>query len=112
MDIVLDDGSHVATHQRTSFQTLWPLLSAGGLYIIEDMHTSYWTSWEGGLKQPGTAVDMIKALIDDQHAWYWGGREHLAGREELGVISVMDSIAAIEKIAPRLPSGHAFTGAR
>jgi demethylmacrocin O-methyltransferase len=39
-DIILDDGSHVSTHQRTSLRTLWPFLRQGGLYIIEDLHTN------------------------------------------------------------------------
>lgn len=60
VDIVLDDGSHVASHQRVSFETLFPLLSEGGLYLIEDMHTAYWPSYEGGLGKPGTAVEFLK----------------------------------------------------
>lgn len=35
--IVVDDGSHQADHIMTSFQTLFPLLAAGGWYIIEDL---------------------------------------------------------------------------
>ncbi len=31
VDVVLDDGSHVANHQRSSFDALWPLLSVGGM---------------------------------------------------------------------------------
>ncbi len=40
-DIILDDGSHVSDHQKISFETLWPLLKVGGLYVIEDLHTAY-----------------------------------------------------------------------
>jgi hypothetical protein len=41
-DIILDDGSHVPGHQILSLATLWPLLVPGGVYIIEDVETSYW----------------------------------------------------------------------
>jgi Methyltransferase domain len=41
-DIILDDGSHVPAHQILSLTTLWPLLVPGGIYIIEDIETSYW----------------------------------------------------------------------
>jgi len=41
-DIILDDGSHVSQHQVASFRALWPVLKAGGLYVIEDCHTAYW----------------------------------------------------------------------
>jgi hypothetical protein len=37
IDIIVDDGSHVLSHQIISFITLWKYLSPGGLYIIEDM---------------------------------------------------------------------------
>ena len=37
IDIVLDDGSHVASHQRTSFDVLFPLLSDGeGVGLLEN----------------------------------------------------------------------------
>lgn len=48
VDIVIDDGSHQAAHQRTSFTTLFPMLSSGGVYAVEDLHTSYWREYGGG----------------------------------------------------------------
>jgi hypothetical protein len=36
-DIVVDDGSHNPADQIRSFEILWPMLSEGGLYIIEDV---------------------------------------------------------------------------
>ena len=42
----------------------------GGLYMIEDMHTSYWPDWEGGYRREGTAIEYVKRMIDDMHAWY------------------------------------------
>lgn len=53
VDIVLDDGSHVASHQRVSFETLFPLLAEDGLYVAEDLHTSYWRDYEGGYRRKG-----------------------------------------------------------
>ena len=41
LDIVIDDGSHHAEHQRTSFEALWPYVTPGGLYFIEDIRCSY-----------------------------------------------------------------------
>ena len=40
LDVVIDDASHLLGPTRTSFETLFPLLRPGGLYVIED-----W-SWE------------------------------------------------------------------
>lgn len=36
-DIIIDDGSHNPTDQLASFEILWPMLSEGGFYIIEDV---------------------------------------------------------------------------
>ena len=41
LDIIIDDGSHVPADQITSFETLFPVLSPGGYYVIEDLRTHY-----------------------------------------------------------------------
>ncbi len=41
VDVVLDDGSHITRHQIRSFEVLYPLLRARGVYIIEDLVCSY-----------------------------------------------------------------------
>lgn len=38
IDIVLDDGSHVMQHMITTFQHLYPRVSANGVYLVEDTH--------------------------------------------------------------------------
>lgn len=38
-DLVIDDGSHVSEHQCISFAILTHYLTAGALYVIEDLHT-------------------------------------------------------------------------
>lgn len=40
-DIVVDDGSHCWDHQTTTLQCLFPYVKPGGLYILEDIHTSF-----------------------------------------------------------------------
>lgn len=42
LDLVLDDASHRLDKTRQSFETLFPLLRPGGVYVIED--------WQWGLK--------------------------------------------------------------
>jgi len=41
-DIIVDDGSHIPAHQILTLKHLWPLLKPGGVYIVEDIETSYW----------------------------------------------------------------------
>ena len=40
-DIIIDDGSHIMDHQQTTWASCMPMLKPGGLYVIEDLLTSY-----------------------------------------------------------------------
>jgi hypothetical protein len=102
-DIVLDDGSHVASHQRASFESIFGSLKNGGLYIIEDMHTSYWTEWEGGYKRSGSAIEYVKQMIDDMHGWYHKRQTATPARDVIGAIHVYDSVTVIEKRKKQRP---------
>lgn len=71
-DIGIEDGSHIWNHQIISFKTLWTYIKPGGLYVVEDILTSYeeWLSksksnvnmdYAQGEK---SAVQYFKDLID------------------------------------------------
>lgn len=75
-DIIVDDGGHTAGQQLTSFQILFPRLSSGGIYVIEDLHTSYWSG--GG---PGSTIHFLKALVDEVN--YIGARTGRASQAEV-----------------------------
>lgn len=40
-DIIVDDASHISWKTINAFQALWPALTPGGIYVIEDLQTSY-----------------------------------------------------------------------
>lgn len=65
-DIVIDDGSHYNPDQQNSFEMLFPLLAGNGIYVIEDLQTSYWESFGGShnLLQPGTTLQYLKDRVD------------------------------------------------
>jgi hypothetical protein len=42
LDIIIDDGSHICEHQRLTFELLFKKLKSNGMYIVEDVSTSYW----------------------------------------------------------------------
>lgn len=67
-DIVLDDGSHVMSHIRASFDVFYPALSRNGVYLVEDLHTAYWDEFEGGLRRKDSFIEYAKDLIDDLNA--------------------------------------------
>jgi len=41
-DIVIDDGGHTWKQQIETFEQLFPTMRRGALYVIEDLHTSFW----------------------------------------------------------------------
>lgn len=66
LTLVIDDGSHVAAHARASFEVLFPRMASGGLYIVEDLSTSYWEAWGGSIPaSEETAVGLARTLVDD-----------------------------------------------
>ncbi len=62
LSIIIDDGSHNWDHQIITFKIAFQLLKPGGLYFIEDLHTSYANNWAGGTM---TCVNFLKTLVDD-----------------------------------------------
>lgn len=63
-DVIIDDGGHTMRQQITSFCALFPHVQSGGMYIIEDLHTSYWDGW-GQECSPMTTIEFLKRLVDD-----------------------------------------------
>ena len=41
MDVIIDDASHINWHQIQAFELLFPCLRPGGVYIVEDVDSSY-----------------------------------------------------------------------
>lgn len=66
-DIIIDDGSHQAKHIIASFNYLFNYLSDNGLYVIEDLQTSYIPRYGGSrinLKKKKSSMNFIKSLTD------------------------------------------------
>jgi spermidine synthase len=40
-DIIIEDGSHLTSHQQKCLGHLFPYVNDGGIYICEDLHTSF-----------------------------------------------------------------------
>ena len=68
-NIVIDDGSHYIGHAIASFEYLFPLMPSGSVYVVEDIHTSYWEDFGGQIEpHETTAVGMAKGLIHSVQA--------------------------------------------
>ena len=66
-DVIIDDGSHVSKHIIASFNFLFKYLNQNGLYIIEDLQTSYIPRFGGSrfnLDKKNTSMNFLKSLTD------------------------------------------------
>jgi len=104
-DIVLDDGSHFGHHQIASFRSLWPALKDGGVYVIEDTHTSYWPGHHGGYGRRDTAIGLAKILLDDMHGAYHDQKLHYVQDDEVLGVHIYERMIVIEKQRKKSP-GH------
>jgi hypothetical protein len=77
-DMILDDGSHMNEHVIYSFEHLFQSVKSGGVYAIEDVSTSYWPWYGGGLKDPKSMMEYFKNLTDDVN---FRGIENLDNQE-------------------------------
>ena len=98
VDVVLDDGSHRMDHVLSTFTLLFPRLSDGGMYLIEDLHTAYWRGYGGGYESKSNFFRFIYEMINDMHHWYHiHGMKHPSVSNVCSGIHVHDSIAVLEK---------------
>jgi hypothetical protein len=101
MDIILDDGGHTMLQQITSFEMLYLKVKEGGLYIVEDTHTSYWRAFHGGLKHPKSFIEYSKNMIDSLYAGHVTNPKKLIINEitkHINCVSFYDSIVVFEKL--------------
>lgn len=42
IDVLIEDGGHTMAQQIATFEQMWPAIRDGGVFLIEDLHTSYW----------------------------------------------------------------------
>lgn len=99
--IIIDDGSHMCADQLMTFHELFPILQDGGLYVIEDIHTSYREAYGGGLYHPASFVEYLKRAIDVMHASEFGGKAD----SHIFSVQVYPNLAVIEKRNPNTWGG-------
>jgi alpha-L-arabinofuranosidase len=61
-DIVIDDAGHFASQQIAAFGLLWPRITPGGLYAIEDLHTA-WAPQH--CDAPLTIMQFIERIMEE-----------------------------------------------
>ena len=70
IDILIDDGGHMMRQQILTFDYLFDHVKSNGIYLCEDLCTSYWIKYGGGYKRKGTFIEYTKDLIDKLNAYH------------------------------------------
>ena len=70
-DIIIDDGSHRPGDIIRFFCQFFQYLDEGGLYLVEDLHCSYWKEFAGGLFHPHSSINFLKRLADVVNHEHW-----------------------------------------
>ena len=99
IDVVIEDGGHTMGQQIATLEELWPAVVPGGVYLAEDLHTSYWDEFGGGHRKPGTFIEYAKDLVDDMHAWHTRERGHppTDWTRTIAGMHVYDSVIVFDK---------------
>lgn len=67
--LILDDGGHRAAQQITAFETLYPMLSDDGIYMIEDTHTAFWGNQFSDRFDGQSVLDFAFDRCRSLHEW-------------------------------------------
>ncbi len=100
IDILIDDGGHTMEQQRATFEVLFPHIEPSGVYVCEDLHTSYWRRFGGGYRRRGSFIEYTKNFIDLMHAWHSEQPKRLAVTDftrSAYALHYYDSLLVIEK---------------
>lgn len=100
IDILIDDGGHTMKQQINTYEELFSYIDKNGVYLCEDLHTSYWPKWGGGYKKRGTFIEYSKNFIDYINAWHSVKKSRLRVTEftkSVHSLHYYDSILVIEK---------------
>lgn len=109
-DVIIDDGSHVMSHMRKTFEFLYPRMSPTGVYLVEDTHTCYWPAYGGGHKKPDSFMEFTKDKLDELNAVHSKGAVAVSDfTKSTQSISVYDSINVFER-RPQGKRQHLTTG--
>jgi len=101
-DIIIDDGGHTMDQQVTTINSMFPFLNEGGVFAVEDTHTSYWINWGGAYKGPHTFLEHAKKLTDVMNQQHFQGNNYVVPRileiyKNLNAISFYNSVVVFEK---------------
>ena len=105
IDILIDDGGHFMNQLKVTFENLFDHISEEGVYLCEDLHTSYWPYYGGSYKGKDSFIEYSKDFIDYINAWHSVQPELVANSFTKSAHSLhyYDSVLVIEKRKMYIP---------
>lgn len=100
IDVLIDDGGHTMEQQIATYEELFPMVAPDGVYLIEDLHTSYWKQWGGSFRRKNTFIEYSKSFIDAINAWHSRQPAKLTVSEFTKAVHSLhyyDSVLVVEK---------------
>ena len=55
-DLIIDDGGHTMKQQKVTLDALFDAVKPGGIFVIEDLQTSFIANYGGGYLQKGNGI--------------------------------------------------------
>ena len=112
IDILIDDGGHTMDQQIISFNELYSHIQENGVYLCEDLHTSYWKGHGGGYKEKNSFIEFSKNFIDSLNAYHSQENNFKVDNitQSAHSIHYYDSIMVIEKRKRLNPPTVEMTG--
>ena len=105
IDILIDDGGHTMKQQIISFEELFNHIKDDGIYLCEDLLTSYMLEYGGGHKRKGTFIEYSKNIIDYLNGYHSTQRSLKVNKftRSINSLHYYDSMFIIEKKPRSLP---------
>jgi hypothetical protein len=112
LDILIDDGGHMMNQQIVSYEELFPHIKEDGVYLCEDLHTSYFLDFGGGHKRRRSFIEYSKNFIDYLNAWHSEQKSLRVNdfTKSVDSITYYDSVIVIEKRRKDNPPYEEETG--
>ena len=96
--------------QIVTYEELYSHVSDDGVYLCEDLHTSYWNEYDGGLNNPNSFIEYSKKFIDMLNAYHIRdnnvANDYKPFRKITNSVTYYDSIIVLEKTVDEEAPNH------
>jgi hypothetical protein len=104
-DIIIDDGSHQSRHQIFTFCKIFNYLADDGVYVIEDVQTSFWRGRVNGFDWDGAAI-TDPTFTQTCYGWFLDLAKYVNHAEFMNVDGVDENKLALARQIIRISFEH------